>query len=73
MAENKVRLTFEASGCDFDVECVGFGAADGEGDGDKEPFLRLRRRAERSCSGVAGFEGVSLGLRRGLACDPVLG
>jgi hypothetical protein len=33
----------------------------GDGDGDKESFLRLRRRAERSVSGVDS-RGVVVGL-----------
>lgn len=35
------------------------GASEGDGEGDKEPFLRLRRRAERSDSGVGCLEVVS--------------
>jgi hypothetical protein len=36
---------------------VGVGRGDfGPGDGDREPFRRLRRRAERSDSGVASLE-----------------
>lgn len=32
------------------------------GDGDKESFLRLRKRAERSVSGVACFGASKMGL-----------
>ena len=49
---------------------VAFGTAAGEGDGDRDPFLRLRRRADRSESGVEGFHDIGFGLL-GLAGDLV--
>jgi hypothetical protein len=39
----------------------------GKGDGDDEPFLRLRRRAERSDSGLGFFGASKIG--GGLACS----
>jgi hypothetical protein len=48
---------------------LGASAGDGDGDGDKEPFRRLRRRADNASSGAACLGGsVMAGLARFSMC-----
>lgn len=58
----KLGLDNEAVGTGVLLEgCDLLGA--GDGDGDRDPFRRLRRRDERSDSGVAGLlSDIGLGL-----------
>lgn len=57
----KLEFSFAVSGRTFGFIDTGARTLE-EGEGEAESFLRLRRRAERSCSGFDDFEEVSFGL-----------